>query len=88
MVSCSAEDVEVQPTPPELLEKIEAMIIFVEADCHFWESLKTVVVTCAFYRNSDILRGKTSLIRYHFQKGLQSIECVSKQCMLKILNNK
>ena len=67
MVSCSAEDVEVQPSPSELKEKIEAMEIFVDVDCHFWESLKTDVVTCAFYRNRDIL-----------EKGLQSIDGISK----------
>ena len=57
-ISCSAEDIEVLPTPPELLEKIEAMDIFIEANCHFWEALKADVVTCAFYRNREIFGGK------------------------------
>ena len=32
VISCSSEDVEVQPTPPELLEKIEAMDIYLNTD--------------------------------------------------------
>ena len=32
VVSCSAEDVEVQPTPWQLLEKIKAMEVFFDAN--------------------------------------------------------
>ena len=53
VVSCSAEDVEVQPTPWQLLEKIKAMEVFFDANWIFWESLKADVVTCAFYRNMN-----------------------------------
>ena len=35
VISCSAEDVEVQPTPWELLEKIKAKDIFFNGDCRF-----------------------------------------------------